>query len=193
MGLRRWLAVVAVVAACAGDDDSGGGGGGGGGDGTGTVSGTVGGRTITVVDAISSNYDYTVTNTLHYGVVLLGEPAELCALAGADIPSEAAVLSLTATVLSTSDGNYVGTLPTAGTYTVNGQIGNVAFGELNASASCDVSGVMAQSGTVTLTTAANGVYAGSFDLVFETGDHVTGTFSPAACPALTQPELSCIP
>jgi hypothetical protein len=192
MGLKRWLAVVAMVAACGGADDGGGGGGGGGSDGTATVSGTIGGRTITVADAISSNYDYNLGNTLHYGVVLLGEPASLCDLAAAHTGAgDAAVLGLSATVLSTSGGNYVGTLPTVGTYVVNGQSGNVAFGELNASASCDVSGTMAQSGTVTLTTASDGVYAGSFDIVFGTGDHVTGTFAPAACPALTQPDLGC--
>lgn len=196
MALKRWLTVVAVIAACGGADDGGGddGGGGSGVDGTGTVSGTIGGRTITVADAISSNYDYTVSNTLHYGVVLLGEPASLCDLAAAHMgPGDAAVLSLTATVLSTSGGNYVGTLPTVGTYMVNGQSGNVAFGELNASASCDVSGTMAQTGTVTLTTASNGIYAGSFDIVFATGDHVTGTFAPAACPALTTSDLGCTP
>jgi hypothetical protein len=195
MGLKRWLVVGAVVAACGGADDGGGDdGGGGGGTGTGTVSGTIGGRSITVANAISSNYDYNIGNTLHYGVVLLGEPASLCDLAASHTaPGDAAVLGFTATVLSTSGGNYVGTLPTVGTYVVNGQSGNVVFGELNAAASCDVVGTMAQTGTVTLTSASDGVYAGSFDIVFETGDHVTGTFDPAACPALTQPELGCTP
>ncbi|HYV66412.1 MAG TPA: hypothetical protein VE964_09225 [Myxococcales bacterium] len=39
----------------------------------------------------------------------------------------------------------------------------------------------AVSGTVTLTSKAGGAYAGSFDLIFDSGDHVTGTFAAAHC------------
>lgn len=41
-----------------------------------------------------------------------------------------------------------------------------------------------QSGTVMLTSVSAGVYAGSYDVVLNTGDHITGTFQPAACPQL---------
>ncbi|HEU4614062.1 MAG TPA: hypothetical protein VFS15_18335, partial [Kofleriaceae bacterium] len=41
-----------------------------------------------------------------------------------------------------------------------------------------------QSGTVTLTSVNAGVYAGSYDVVLNTGDHISGTFQPAACPQL---------
>jgi hypothetical protein len=37
------------------------------------------------------------------------------------------------------------------------------------------------SGTVTLTGNSGGAYSGSFDLSFESGDHVTGTFNAARC------------
>jgi len=197
MGLMKCgLALVVLVAGCAGDDDSGGGGGGGG-DGAGTVSGTINGATIAVESAISANVDRTLgSSVLHYGVVIIGDTPGLCEIAASETgPADGAFLGLAATVLGTNGaGNYVGELPTPGTYTINGQSGNVAFGKLNLGASgCDVPGTDVQSGTVTFTTAANGVYAGSFDVVFETGDHVTGTFDPSACTALTQFQLNCTP
>jgi hypothetical protein len=43
---------------------------------------------------------------------------------------------------------------------------------------------MGQSGSVTLTKATGGVFAGSYDVVLNTGDRITGMFDPAACPAL---------
>ena len=42
----------------------------------------------------------------------------------------------------------------------------------------------AQSGTVTLTSVAGGVYKGSYDVVLNNGTHLTGSFAPAACPKL---------
>jgi len=36
-------------------------------------------------------------------------------------------------------------------------------------------------GTVTLTSVNNGAYAGSFDVVMDSGDHVTGSFNAANC------------
>ena len=42
----------------------------------------------------------------------------------------------------------------------------------------------ATSGTVTLTSIANGIYAGTFDIKLDTGDRLTGSFSPSACAAL---------
>jgi hypothetical protein len=40
------------------------------------------------------------------------------------------------------------------------------------------------SGTVTLTSVANGALSGMFDVMFDTGDHVTGSFSADSCPAI---------
>lgn len=41
----------------------------------------------------------------------------------------------------------------------------------------------ASSGTVTYTTANSSVIAGSFDVTFPSGDHLTGTFSAPLCDA----------
>lgn len=209
--MKCWLALAVVVAACGGTGDGGGtsdggggdGGGGGGGDGggggggAGTVSGTIGGRTITIADAISSNTDYTVgSSILHYGTVLMGEAPAICDLAATHTPpTNETIVSIAATILGTNGSNYVSTLPTVGTYTVNAQIGNVAFVAAKTDGLCDNPKIQATTGTVTLTTASNsnGLYAGTFDVMLASGEHVTGTFDPTVCTALTSPDLSCSP
>lgn len=87
----------------------------------------------------------------------------------------------------------VRTAPTApGTYTIYPNTGS----EPAKSASFDVGAFdnscqlvdedsgSGQSGTVTLTSVTGGVYAGSYDVVLNTGGHVTGSFAPTACPQL---------
>jgi hypothetical protein len=51
-------------------------------------------------------------------------------------------------------------------------------------------------GTVTLTSVTDNRFSGSFDLVLDSGDHVTGSFDPQDCPALDRSDpftnpLSC--
>ena len=83
--------------------------------------------------------------------------------------------------------------PTApGTYTIYPNTGS----EPPKSASLTVGGLdgtcqlideesgSAQSGTVTLTSVTGGVFAGSYDVVLNTGGRVTGSFAPTACPQL---------
>jgi hypothetical protein len=43
---------------------------------------------------------------------------------------------------------------------------------------------LAQSGTVTLISVTGGVFAGSYDVILNTGGHITGSFAPTACPQL---------
>ncbi|MBL0220091.1 MAG: hypothetical protein IPQ07_40265 [Myxococcales bacterium] len=48
----------------------------------------------------------------------------------------------------------------------------------------------ATSGTVTLTTVKGNVFAGTYDVLLNSGDHVTGVFEPGACPALDLPPVA---
>ena len=43
------------------------------------------------------------------------------------------------------------------------------------------------SGTVTLDSVSGDVFSGTFDIVLDSGDHVTGAFHPSACPGLVKP------
>jgi len=71
--------------------------------------------------------------------------------------------------------NFAGQLPThaatAGFNLTDGLCHNVVSGN-------------AVSGSVTLTRNDSGAYSGSFDLTFDSGDHVTGAFEAAHCPGI---------
>jgi len=43
------------------------------------------------------------------------------------------------------------------------------------------------SGTVTLDTVAADVLTGMFEIMLDSGDHVTGSFHPSGCPAFENP------
>jgi hypothetical protein len=45
-------------------------------------------------------------------------------------------------------------------------------------------GAKATSGTVTLTKVSGNTFAGSFDALLDSEDHITGSFSPDECPAI---------
>src|SRR3954454_17958291 len=45
----------------------------------------------------------------------------------------------------------------------------------------------ASSGVVTLDSIGGDIFNGHFDVTLDSGDHVTGTFAPGACPALNAP------
>lgn len=47
-------------------------------------------------------------------------------------------------------------------------------------------GASGTSGTVTLSSVSGNRFSGSFDLVLDSGDHVTGSFDPQECPALAK-------
>ena len=84
----------------------------------------------------------------------------------------------------------------AGTYTVmDAQVPNSAVAEGNVLDSSCVNNadndVLASSGTIDLTTASGGVFAGTFDLTFG-ADHVTGSFDATQCATKPEP-TSCTP
>jgi hypothetical protein len=82
------------------------------------------------------------------------------------------------------------TAPTmAGTYTVSsgGPLPSKAAA-LNARATdqacMTVSAAKATAGTVKLKSVDANVFDGDFDVMLDSGDHITGSFSPEACPAI---------
>jgi hypothetical protein len=83
------------------------------------------------------------------------------------------------------------TAPTAaGTYTIYPNTGSrpaksasLTTGRFDSACSLDEDG-SGQSGSVILTTVAAGKYAGSYDVVLNTGERVSGTFDPQVCAEL---------
>jgi hypothetical protein len=117
-----------------------------------------------------------------------------CADAGATPPIERkGSRVVTITLMDVSAG--VTAAPAApGTYTIYPNSGSQppkealfdAVGFDDSCQSVDADAAQGQSGSVTLTSAAGGVYKGTYDVVLNTGDHATGSFDPTACPALQQ-------
>lgn len=148
----------------------------------GSISGTIHGAKFPIVDAISS----TVTiNGSSQGAVILSNTSGLCADLGMNgLPKNlAGAIIVVGNVSGTS-----ATAPTApGTFTVQAQTGaSAVWNAIVTDSTCnDVTASEAKgtSGTVTLTSVGTNDYAGKFDVTLDSGDHVTGSFSPEPCPA----------
>lgn len=175
----RALACLLLVTACTSAADDGG-------DGTGQTSG--GG--VDVADEISA----TVTTTdegdaSSHALIVLASTANLCNDAGTvDRKGQHFI-----TIELRDVNGATRTAPTAaGSYTIYPNTGSepaksaslTVGGFDNACQLDDSLAAMAQSGTVTLTSVAGGVYKGSYDVVLNSGGHLTGTFAPAACAKL---------
>jgi hypothetical protein len=124
--------------------------------------------------------------------IVMSSTASLCSDAGASPAIDRKGEHYVTIGLSDVSGG-IRTAPTApGTYTIYPNTGS----EPAKSASFEVGAFdntcqlvdedagSGQSGTVTLTSVTGGVYAGSYDVMLNTGDHVTGSFAPTACPQL---------
>lgn len=166
-------------------------GGGGSSSGGGALSGTVHGQSIGIEDAISAAVTTSVGGlTIHAAAIAMGTTKDLCsdAMSNTLHPNEKLVLVLLADVNGTTFN-----APTAsGMYSVYQGSGafpaKSAFFQVEVTdATCkDVTAQSAggTSGTVTLSSVSGNQFSGNFDLVLDSGDHVTGSFDPQECPAL---------
>jgi len=188
-GAMRVLVLFVCVAACS---DSGG-----------SVSGQPPGGTFDVADMISA----TVTTSDSAGDssssarILLGSTPNLCD----DAAASPAVDRKGAHLISIDLREVAGatrTAPTAaGTFTIYPDTGtepakaaSLSIDMLDAACqTIDADSASAQSGSVTLTTVAAGVYTGSFDVTLNTGGHLSGTFAPTTCPQLATANASTAP
>lgn len=170
----RMAIVLSMVVACGGDDG-------------GQVSGTVHGNAISVADSVSAAI--TLNSNQHGAAILLATSGNLCGdlMNQVEHPNEKAV------IITVADyANLTLTTPTApGMYSIY-QGGSappkaatlqVIVDDLNCS-TVDNLGAKATSGSVTLTTVSGNTFAGSFDVVLDSSDHIKGTFSPSECPAI---------
>jgi hypothetical protein len=148
----------------------------------GAVKGTIRGNDYPVVDSISAILTSFGDSA---AMIVLSSSTDVCLPPDAQIqhPGE------TTLVIVLQDGNAA---PTAtGTYTAFDPSSNAPppakLATLYTSiltAACTNNAddqTAAVSGSVTLTSVGGGVYAGHFDVVLDSGDHITGTFNPTAC------------
>jgi hypothetical protein len=160
----------------------------------GSVPGETPGGAFDVADMISA----TVTmsdgggDSSSSARIMLASTSNLCSDASASPAIDRQHQKLVTIELRDVNG-AAKTAPTApGTYTIYPNTGS----EPPKSASLTIGGLdgtcrlideesgSAQSGTVTLTSVTGGVFAGSYDVVLNTGGHISGSFAPKACPQL---------
>jgi hypothetical protein len=152
------------------------------------------GGNFTIADTISASITTSdgTGGSLASARIVIASTANLCADAGASPPIDRKSQRAITLDLRDVNGSMYSAPTAAGTYTIYPDTGS----EPPKSASLSVSGLdatcqpldadtaQAQSGTVTLTSVAGGVYAGSFNVVLNTGGTITGSFAPEACTAL---------
>ena len=159
-----------------------------------SVSGSVPGGGVDVADTISATVtvDDGTGGTSSYAQIVIGSTSGLCSDAAAAPPIDRKGAREIVIELRDIAGSQSTAPAAAGTYTIYPNTGSeppksaslTTVGLDNTCQTVDAQTASAQSGTVTLTTAAGGVYKGSFDVTLNTGDHITGSFDPTACPAL---------
>jgi hypothetical protein len=154
------------------------------------VSGTIHGQSFHIVDAVSMAATLSVTGgTQMQGLIFLTTTPHYCG----DLAANTVRKGEMAVSISLADitGQAVGAPTMAGTYTV------AAGGPLSPKAaaikvvvtdqSCMAiapSGAKATAGAVKLTSVDANAFDGTFDVTLDSGDHVSGSFSPESCPAI---------
>lgn len=182
MNLRNALAAAAAVCfAC------------GGGVGV-SVNGTVKGQSLKPADTVSAPVTVTVpkpgggTTTATVAGVVISDVSGLCAKASSNTtPKSAHFLFLGAADVNPTSFQITAA-SSAGTYSIYGggappaKVAEVVFYSYDATCTQIASqSATATSGTVILTSVNNGSYSGNFDVTFDSGDHVTGSFSASNC------------
>jgi hypothetical protein len=163
------------------------------------VDGTLGGVAFQVATAISTNAPY-YSGGPTLGFVYLVDQPQTCQLLGMSPAAQPKNLGAIQIVVGEVLGS-MGSPPLApGTFPIGNGAGNNAIVRfLHTDASCvTVVREEAVSGSVTLTSIANGVYSGSFDVTMPlsdggAADHLTGRFQAQACAGLANLVLATPP
>ena len=179
---RTCAAILLAAAAC------------GGGGASATFTGTIDGQTMRPTDAISSPATVGFTSgTAPVAAIVIADAGGLCTRLAANLePKSSRVLVLfladvngATGAIQVPSGTATHLLFTVGSGAPPAHFAVASFGVNDASCRQIASqSATAVSGTVTLTGNANGAYAGTYDLVFDSGDQVRGSFHTAACQGL---------
>jgi hypothetical protein len=157
-----------------------------------TANGTIGGVSLKAGDAVGApgsakfNTSPTTPVSINAEIIVLSNSAGLCASAtAAKQPKTSQFLTL---VLS--DQSNVPTGPGthtiwAGTGTMPAKLAFAQYDRTDANcASVQPRPLVATSGTVTITSISGNNASASFDLTFDSTEHITGSFSASNCAAL---------
>jgi hypothetical protein len=176
------LALV-LAAACGGSSTS-----------AGSVSGNLHGSAFAVADAISQTSVYRSGTSETEAVILLSPSSGLCDDTTQNkTPKNFVGILLTAVDIDGAGKHSAPTVP--GTYAIAAtesahEAGVIYFHEDATCKVVDADSEASVSGSVTITSIANGVYSGTFDATLTNSagtlsEHITGRFAPGACPSLS--------
>jgi hypothetical protein len=153
-------------------------------------NGAIKGQSKNVHAQISANAMVTAKGmTLAAGVIVITDAASACsALGGNNTPSNSRALE----ILVFDFNNFAFSWPAGtGVFTIYALSGNglpkahaaVAIFRANDASCNDIAAQSANgaSGSVTLTKNSGGAYAGNYDITFDSGDRVTGSFNASVC------------
>ena len=146
------------------------------------MHGTVRGQAMAVADAVSGPIQ---SSGMGYAEVLLSTSPNLCADAATN------TLRANQTTVDILLANNTGTallVPSmTGTYGVGAMPLRAVVFVQTLDSQCQVASssmASATNGTVELTAVSGDVFAGTFDVMLDSQDHITGSFEPEACPSL---------
>jgi len=178
--IRFQIAALMISAGCASDPAS---------EPGGTISGPIKGKPFVVADAFALARD-------HSSEIVLSSSPDQCVPAAQQVqhPGETALLLLL------SDDDSTGhpiVPPPPGTYTINTGSPTLATVEGNIlDANClnnADNDALASTGTVVLSGVKNGIFEGTFDVLMDSGDHITGSFVAPTCTETPNPDPICQP
>jgi len=183
MTLRPMAAgiLLSVCVACGGGSSSGN-----------TVNGNIRGNSLHPADAISGDLAISSgSGTFNSGLIVLSSSSAMCAKVTASQEAKNSQYLLLGVTNFDSTGRT--SAPSgAGTYSLSSitgepppKLATVLYLQTDGTCSTNLS-ASGISGTVTLTSASNGSYAGTFDVTFDSGDHATGSFTASNCAGLSQ-------
>jgi len=153
------------------------------------VSGTIGGQPMAARDAVSS---VMYVGSDSEGLILVTDAANACAKFTANQrPRNARWITIgigtqtgSATSAPVDTGDYIVHSSSNGdTAAARGKVAIAVYAATDAN--CVVTSIEATSGKVTLTRVDANGYAGTFDITFMDGSHVTGRFDASTCATLS--------
>jgi hypothetical protein len=157
------------------------------------INGTIAGIAFHPTVAFSAN---VTGGSSSFGFILLSDKANFCQLLSQTPAAQPASANLMVIIVGNSDGSHTSTPTMTGTYTVatTSMMGNIVpqmnFSQTDtACMSMASTSEGAMTGSIQLTSVANGVYAGSMDVMMQMSgggsmDHVTGEFHAQPCAGL---------
>lgn len=162
--VRRLAAVLITVAAC----------GGGGAGSSASFTGTVDGTTFHPVEAISAP-----------GTITMSDRSGLCDLATRSIEPRSSHVLAIGVAEDDRKAVHPGTYTVVDPHTANRPLKAAFAVFVTVDAVCTPpQRSSSASGTIVLTKVVDGAYTGTFDIVFQGGDHVSGSFDSASCSGL---------